>query len=443
MKMRRLTLTKVVLSFLLTIIVMVSHNCKNINQNTTSKNSASKELELLLKNSPLKAREIFKSKIANNPRYQVSEAELDSLGYHLIKQNQLKEAHTVFQINVELFPDSWKAWDSMGEGYMYMNDEAQCRKAYNKSLEINPENRNARKQLRNLEEFLYGIARETESTPRFSPGESTGINKPYFGQEPPADTPRLFAPGIVSTKGEIEYSCTFSPDGKEMFFSARIRKNIARMFYSKWEQDGWIFPEILEFSRGHIDYLPYIMPDGMRMFFGRIVKDENGAVVSNGLYAVDRNEGKPCAWSKPYLFEDGESWMHVSATRDLTIYTTYLLNHKTARFKLIDGGYPERETPEGGLHPGGHPSIALDERYIIFDSDREGGFGAGDLWVCFLNTDGTWGEGINLGDKVNTPGNESIPHITPDGKYLFYTANRDLYWVRTEFIKKLKPKELE
>jgi hypothetical protein len=41
MKMRRLTLTKVVLSFLLTIIVMVSHNCKNINQNTTSKNSAS------------------------------------------------------------------------------------------------------------------------------------------------------------------------------------------------------------------------------------------------------------------------------------------------------------------------------------------------------------------------------------------------------------------
>jgi hypothetical protein len=54
---------------------MVSHNCKNINQNTTSKNSASKELELLLKNSPLKAREIFKSKIANNPRYQVSDAE--------------------------------------------------------------------------------------------------------------------------------------------------------------------------------------------------------------------------------------------------------------------------------------------------------------------------------------------------------------------------------
>ena len=45
---------------------------------------------------------------------------------------------------------------------------------------------------------------------------------------------------------------------------------------------------------------------------------------------------------------------------------------------------------------------------------------------------------VNLGDKVNTPGNETIPHITPDGKYLFYTSNRDIYWVSIEFVDKLK-----
>ena len=294
-----------------------------------------------------------------------------------------------------------------------------------------------------LDEYLYGIARETKSTPKYSPGEFTGINKPYFGQEPPDDTPKLFAPGIVSTKGDLEYSCTFSPDGREMFFSARIGKNIGRMFYSRWEKGGWTFPKVPELSRGHIDYLPYIMPDGIRLFFGRIVKDENGVVISNGLYAMDRNEERKFAWSEPYLFEDGEGWMHVSATEDLTIYTTYLPTRKTARFRLIDEGYPTRETPEGGLHPGGHPSIAPDERYIIFDSERAGGFGAGDLWVCFRNPDGTWGEAINLGNKLNTPGNESIPHLTPDGKYLFYTANRDIYWVNAKIIEELKLKELK
>ena len=406
--------------------------------NNESGNPALTELETLLEDNPLEAGEIFRNKIADSQRYQVSEAELDSLGYHLIKLNRIKEAITVFKINVEIFPDSWKAWDSFGEGYMYMNDEVKCREAYNKSLEINPENRNASKMLRYLDEFLYGIARETEFTPRFSPGESTGINKPYFGQDPPRSTPKLFAPGVVSTRGNLEYSCTFSPDGREMFFTARINRNIARLFYSKWEGDGWTFPEIPEFSRGHIDYLPYIMPDGKRTFFGRIEKDENGAVISNGLYAIDRDDEIPFAWSEPYLFADGEGWMHVSATKDLTIYTTYLPNRKTARFRLIDNGYPTREMPVGGLHPAGHPSIAPDESYIIFDSEREGGFGRADLWVSFRNVNGTWDEGINLGDKVNTPGNETIPHMTPDGKYLFYTSNRDIYWVSTEFVDKLK-----
>ena len=426
--------------FLLMISIGIFLSCQS--NTVDNRNPVLKELEDLLKKDPLKAGERFVGRIKNDPDCQISENELDSMGYHLIKQNRTLEAVVIFRINVALFPDSWKVWDSLGEGFMYMNDETQCRKAYNKSLEINPDNRNAGKQLRNVEEFMYGIARETESTPRFSPGESTGIKKPYFGQEPD-DTPKLFAPGIVSTRGNLEYSCTFSPDGREMFFTARISKNIARMFYSRWDKDGWTFPEIPKFSRGHIDYLPYIMPDGMRMFFGRIEKDENGAVISNGLYAMDRDEKKSFAWSDPYLFEDGEGWMHVSATKDQTVYTTYLPNRKTARFRFINGGYPERETPEGGLHPGGHPHIDPDDSYIIFDSEREGGFGSGDLWVCFRNPDGTWGEGINLGNKVNTPGNESIPHLTPDGKYLFYTANRDIFWVSTEFINELKPKELK
>lgn len=75
----------------------------------------------------------------------------------------------------------------------------------------------------------------------------------------------------------------------------------------------------------------------------------------------------------------------------------------------------------------------------MFDSEREGGFGKADLWVSFRDPDGTWGEGINLGNKINTPGNESIPHLSPDGEYLFYTSNRDIFWVNTEFIDGLRP----
>ena len=175
-------------------------------ENTDWGNPGLVELEKLVRNDPQTAGEIFRSRVANTASYQVTEEEIDSLGYHLIKQNQIRPALAVFQINVELFPESWKAWDSYGEGFMYMNDEKSCREAYSRSLEVNPENRNASKMLRYLDEFLYDVARETESSPRFSPGESTGINEPYFGQPLPNVVPRLFAPGIVYTRGNLEYS---------------------------------------------------------------------------------------------------------------------------------------------------------------------------------------------------------------------------------------------
>ena len=226
-----------------------------------------------------------------------------------------------------------------------------------------------------------------------------------------------------------------------MFYSARIGINVARMYYSRWKDDGWTFPDIPESSKGHIDYLPYIMPDGKRIFFGRIEKDENGTVISNGQYVMNKGMNDDFPWSPPDLFEDGDGWMHVSATKDMTIYTTHLVDHRTSRFELIDGAYSLKEKQEGGLHPGGHPCIAPDETYIIFDSEREGGVGRADLWISFRNPDATWGRAINLGDKINKPGNESIPHLTADGKYLFYTSNRDIYWVSTEFIDALKPQE--
>ena len=102
------------------------------------------------------------------------------------------------------------AWDSLGEGYLYLIDETKYLEAYEKSLEMNPENRNAEKKIEFMKEYLYDIARETATPAQFFPGTSTGIKGPYFGQDPPGNIPKLCAPGLVSTRGNAEYSCTFS-----------------------------------------------------------------------------------------------------------------------------------------------------------------------------------------------------------------------------------------
>lgn len=73
-----------------------------------------------------------------------------------------------------------------------------------------------------------------------------------------------------------------------------------------------------------------------------------------------------------------------------------------------------------------HSFIAPDETSILFDSKRPGGQGGSDLYVCFRKPDGTWSEAMNLGDAVNAPGGNMAPSVSPDGRYIFYTATRDI-----------------
>ena len=86
-----------------------------------------------------------------------------------------------------------------------------------------------------------------------------------------------------------------------------------------------------------------------------------------------------------------------------------------------------------------HVCIAKDESFIVFDSTRPGGQGGeGDFYISFKQADGSWGEGKNLGDKINTKGASICPFLSPDEKYLFFYKERDLYWVSTRIFDQLK-----
>ncbi len=73
------------------------------------------------------------------------------------------------------------------------------------------------------------------------------------------------------------------------------------------------------------------------------------------------------------------------------------------------------------------PSISSDGRYLYFSSNRPEGIGEKDLWraECLgFDSNGRlkWGEPQNLGDSINTPGNETSPFIHP-GNADFYFAS--------------------
>lgn len=82
--------------------------------------------------------------------YSFDEAELDNLGYQLIKTKDFRAAIHIFQLNVEAYPQSFNTYDSLGEAYMDNGDKAQAIANYQKSLQLNPKNGNAVKMLQKL-----------------------------------------------------------------------------------------------------------------------------------------------------------------------------------------------------------------------------------------------------------------------------------------------------
>lgn len=85
------------------------------------------------------------------------------------------------------------------------------------------------------------------------------------------------------------------------------------------------------------------------------------------------------------------------------------------------------------------PSLSSDGKTLYFTSDRKGGKGGKDIWLSQRQPNGQWGAPINLGDPVNTPGDEQSPFIHADGQTLYFMSNGhpsiggfDLYLARRQ-----------
>jgi hypothetical protein len=92
-------------------------------------------------------RKIKKEQPAN---VSVDEGRLNNLGYTLMREKKLAEAIALFKLNVELYPNAWNTYDSLGEAYMTNGDKELAIANYKKSLDLNPQNSNGREMLKKL-----------------------------------------------------------------------------------------------------------------------------------------------------------------------------------------------------------------------------------------------------------------------------------------------------
>jgi len=82
--------------------------------------------------------------------YILAEWDMNVAGYELLEAKKNDEAIAVFKMNTELSPDSWNAYDSLGDGYLAKGDNENAKASFEKALELNPDYTASREKLEKL-----------------------------------------------------------------------------------------------------------------------------------------------------------------------------------------------------------------------------------------------------------------------------------------------------
>ena len=109
-------------------------------------------LSAILEKGAVPALETYRQQRSSDTLQKITEADINTLGYELLRLKKWNDAIEVFRQNTLDFPNSYNAWDSFAEAYMDKGDKASAIKYYQKSLDLNPGNENGKEQLKKLGE---------------------------------------------------------------------------------------------------------------------------------------------------------------------------------------------------------------------------------------------------------------------------------------------------
>jgi hypothetical protein len=258
---------------------------------------------------------------------------------------------------------------------------------------------------------------------------------PYMGQEPPGLIPKVFAPGLISAPNRFEHSICLSKDGRECYFTVRAADwSSSKIMATRIEKGKWTEPVPLSFG----NMCPSLADDDQTLYFigGANVWRVRRSRAGSGTQWQYQPEILPAPANSP------PTWScHISSLGNMWVCSWRpggLGRCDLWRIRSVDGQFTEA-TDLRSLNTSGpdcYPVPGPNEAYVVFASDRPGGFGRTDLYVSFADGHGGWTAPRNLGPTVNSSDHDSSPYLSPDHKYLFFaretSTEADIYWVSVE-----------
>jgi Tol biopolymer transport system component len=257
-----------------------------------------------------------------------------------------------------------------------------------------------------------------------------------IGSDAFADPPVIFGEGVISTNTD-DFGGTFTPDGNTVFFTKSVlRSYIYVICYSELKNGKWQEPKVAPFSGQYRDFDPVISPDGTKMVFtsNRPVHGEEKS--DYDIWMVTKTGS---GWSEPIHLDTtinsayDEHFASISASGNIYFSSNRpggLGGDGDADFymsKLVDGHYPTVEHLKESSTPSYELDcfVAADESYLLMGVyGGKDGLGNYDINIS-EKVNGVWTASRNLGAPVNSSFRDYSPRVSPDGKYLYFSSERN------------------
>ncbi|MBU1013893.1 MAG: hypothetical protein KKG99_12895 [Bacteroidetes bacterium] len=257
------------------------------------------------------------------------------------------------------------------------------------------------------------------------------LKGPYLGQKPPGMTPELFAPGVISRSDYFEHSAAiFTPDGNEVYWAAKPNnERYYRIYCMKMVDGKWSKPEVASFCKENEYYQQFTLsPDGKKLYF------TNGEKL---LYVEKQKNGWSSPSDVPAIITSGTDANICCITNNGSIYFISRPGYDIYVTRLLNGSYTKPEKLGTQINTDDYREnsvyVAPDESYIIIEATKDAA--TCELFVSFRMKDNSWSERKKLPIKWGR-----LPHVSPDGKYLFFMTREGIYWVSSKIFEELRQK---
>ena len=282
------------------------------------------------------------------------------------------------------------------------------------------------------------------------------LTGPYLGQKPPGTTPELFSNGNIFAGSRNR---GFSKNGDHFCLVNVIRKGNKEDYidYHMQIKDGrWTAPVPLDFDLELPVRYPFFHPNGEKILFGSYVNKEKKKKYDMDICIADYNSGNISNMKilGPTVNTSAPE-RHPAVSKDGTLYFYSIRESGKGGADIyysnfINGKYQQAQNIGDMINTIGdeyNPFIAPDGSYLMFNSYNWNGIETDhhDIYISFKNKDDSWTKAVNAGDKINSAYDEWAAYVTADGKYFFFTSRKHskggapaIYWVSTRIIDRLK-----